>query len=278
MMLPKFSKLGTVLLAGYLAWLGWDQFGPHKPEIGPLRKEAAEQAVSAIAEDLRLNRGDIGPVVLLPFAGDSTSYFTDRLRTTLEQRGTLDLQPRSFAENLHAAANLRPPAAGSLDAAIASAQSRGASGVLFGRLLRFESTDVAAALEVEYTLADVATGGVIHQGRFSNTAAPGELFSPEATALVRSIPWFQRGLGWIVVVLLLPVFTIGFIRTLVARRSNGVNAFVLCIYTVVDAILAYLLVGAALAGFWTAAAFVLAVLIALAYNIRIMSFAVKMEE
>ena len=147
MMLPKFSKLGTVLLAGYIAWLGWGQFGPHKPEVGPLRKEAADRVVSAIAEDLRRNRGDVGSVVLLPFTGDPTGYFTDRLRATLEQRGTFDLQPRSFAENLHALTNLRPPAVTSLEAAIESGRARGASGALFGRLLTFESSPVEAVLD-----------------------------------------------------------------------------------------------------------------------------------
>ncbi len=46
--------------------------------------------------------------------------------------------------------------------------------------------------------------------------------------------------------LLLPVFTIAFIRTMVRKDSNKTNAFVLGIYTVADALLAWLLIGAAI--------------------------------
>jgi len=273
----SFSKFGTVMLAGYIAWLGWGQLGPQKPEIGPLRREAADEAVDAIVEDLRQNRGDVGPVVLLHFAGDPSDYFSDRLRSTLEQRGVLDLQDWGFMENVRSLAKLRESAVISPETAIELAKTHGASGVLFGRLVKFESTPGEAMLDVEYALADVTTGETIHSGRYSNASSASELLSAEATTFVRSLPWFKRGLGWLVIVLLLPVFTIGFIRTMVARRSNGVNTFVLAIYTLADAILAYLLVGAALVGLWSVFFFPVAVAVAFAYNIRIMSFALKLE-
>ena len=73
------------------------------------------------------------------------------------------------------------------------------------------------------------------------------------------------------------MFTIGFLRTMVARRSNGVNAFTLTVYTLAHTILAYLLVGAALIGFWSVFFFLVAVVTALAYNVRIMSFALNLE-
>lgn len=273
----SLSKFGTLMLAGYIGWLGWGQLGPHKPETGPLRMQAADLAVSAVVEDLRQNRGDIGSVVLLHFTGDPSDCFSDRLRATLEQRGVLDLLDRAFTEKTRDLANLRESAVISPEKAIELAKARGASGVLFGRLVKFESTPGEAILDVEYTLADVASGKTIHAGRYSNASPASELLSPGTTTFVRSFPWFKRGLGWLVIVLLLPVFTIGFIRTMVARRSNGANALVLVIYTSATAILAYLLVGGALVGFWSVSFFVLAVVAAFAYNIRIMSFALKLE-
>lgn len=273
----SFSRFGTVVLAGYVACLGWGELGPRKPEIGPLRMEAAGEAVSAIVEDLRQNRGGGGPVVLLHFAGDPSDYFSDRLRSTIEQRGVLDLQDRTFMENVRKLVHIREHSVISPETAIELAKTRGASGVLFGKLVKCESTLGAAVLDVEYALADVNSGETIHAGRYSNISSASELLSAEATAFVRSVPWVRRGLGWVVIVLLLPVFTIGFIRTMVARRSNGLNAFILAIYTLVDAILAYLLVGAALIGFWPVSFFLVAVAVALAYNIRITSFAVELE-
>lgn len=273
-----FPRFGTLCLAGYIAWLGWEQLGPHKPEVGPLRMKAADEAVAVVVDDLRANRGEVASVVMLHFAGDPADYFSDRLRSTLEQQGVLDLQDRSFMEKLCDITNIREPTVMSPEAAVDLADGRGATGVLFGRLVKFESTPGEAVLEVEYALIDVKSGETIHNSRYSNTLPASELLDAEATTAVRRVPWFQRGLGWLVIVLLLPVFTIGFIRTMVARRSNGVNAFMLAIYTVADAILAYLLVGAALAGFWSVLCFLVAVAVALAYNVRIMTFALKLED
>lgn len=278
MILPKFSQLGTLLLAGYLAWIGWDRLGPRTPDPGELRQQAAERAASVIAEDLRLHRGEVGAVLMVPFAGDPSGLFNDRLRTTLEQRGTLDLQPRAWGETLQVWTGQRRSTAASPHEAIEAGRASGASAVLFGRLLVFEATDQRALLEVEYALTDVPSGETIHRGSYSSSPRSGETVAEQSALLTRTVPWLQRGLGWIVVVLLLPVFTISFIRTMVARRSNGINAFVLSIYTLAGAILAYLLLGAALPALWAAAVVVAATLIALTYNVRIMSLAVRLEE
>ena len=90
-------------------------------------------------------------------------------------------------------------------------------------------------------------------------------------------PWFQRFLGWLIVVLLLPVFTLGFIRAMIRKGSNKANLFVLSIYTVADVVLAWLMVGAALHSWWTVLPFIAAVAAAFAYNVRIMTFALKLE-
>jgi len=79
------------------------------------------------------------------------------------------------------------------------------------------------------------------------------------------------------VVLLLPVLTISFIRTMVAKRSNQVNAFMLGIYTLVDALLAFLMVGASFTSAWPVVGFIVASLAALAYNYALMGFALKLE-
>ena len=62
------------------------------------------------------------------------------------------------------------------------------------------------------------------------------------------------------------------------NRSNGANASLLIIYSIADVILAYLLVGAALTSVWSVVIFILAVVAAFLYNVRIMTFALKLEE
>ena len=78
--------------------------------------------------------------------------------------------------------------------------------------------------------------------------------------------------------LLLPVFTIAFIRTMVRKDSNKTNAFVLGIYTVADALLAWLLIGAAIGSLWAVLLLIIGVAAAFLYNTKIMTFAVRLEE
>ncbi len=280
-MLPRMysllTKCGTLFLAGYIAWLGWVNLGPRKPESGPVRQQMADHAVSEIAETLRQHRGQTKSVVLCHFNGDSTDYFTDALRDVLEQRGCLDLFDRKFSEKLRKQLSLRLPTCASPAEAAKAADSAGAEAALYGVLNTFESFPNAGKLNVEYGLV-AADGTTIYHGSYQKEVSNDSLAPDFVRSAVEQIPWFKRGLGWLLAVLLLPVFTISFIRCMVRRQSNLRNAFVLAIYTLADIVLAYLLVGAALTGFLSVLFFILAVAAAFAYNVRIMTFALKLEE
>ena len=273
-----FSKFGVIILAGYIFWMGWVNLGPRKPDVGPLRQELADTAIPKIVEDIRQHRGDLRDVVLLHFSNDPSDYFTDRLRETIEQRGVLDLQDRTFMEKVRKQLTLRISSPSSTEEAIASGAAAESQGVLFGDIASFESTPDGATLDVTYHLADVKTGEVVYTGTFKEGIPEAILSMAEVKEAMQKFPWFQRGLAWLVAVLLLPVFTIAFIRTMIRKKSNRTNAFILAIYTLVDAILAFLLVGAALSGWWPILVFVLAVGAAFLYNISVMSFALKLEE
>ena len=272
------GKFGAVALAAYMGWLGWTTLGPRKPDLGPVRQKMASEAVEEIVENLRQNRGDARNVVLLHFANDPTDNFTDQLRSVIEQRGTFDLQDRTFMEKVRNQLDLRHPPCTSPDAAAEAARSADADAALFGVINRFESFPGGAKVHVNYWLVG-ADGKTICPGRYlEDTPAASTTIGTEVVQEVtRSIPWFKRGLAWLVAVLLLPVFTIAFIRTMVSKGSNKTNAVMLGIYTLADAILAYLLVGAALDGFWSVFFFALAVVGAFFYNVRIMGWALKLE-
>lgn len=270
-------KIGTLLLAGHIAWMGWSNLGPRKPEIGPIRQELADQAVSEITESLRLNRGDVRDAILLHFDNDATDHFTSALRSVIEQRGVLELRNRQFMEKVRNRLSLRQPVCNSIDEAAQAAGSANAQAALFGALRSFESYPDGAKIDVEYKLV-AHDGKVVFASDYQKEMSNASLVPEILQETVGAIPWFSRGLAWLLAVLLLPVFTISFIRTMVRKRSNRANAFVLSIYTLADAILAYLLVGAALSGFWPVFFFLLAVAAAFAYNVRIMTFALRLEE
>jgi hypothetical protein len=64
---------------------------------------------------------------------------------------------------------------------------------------------------------------------------------------------------------------------MVRKESNRANGFTLAIYTAADALLAYLFLGAGLGSVVSALLFALVVGLAFAYNVFIMTFALKME-
>ena len=117
------SKVGTLFLAGYVAWLGWENLGPKKPEIGSPRKELADQVIANIIEDVRTSRGSLRQVALLQFTNDSKGQFTDMFRAVIEQSGVLDLRDRTLSEKARGVLNLERPSYTSTDAAVARVEN-----------------------------------------------------------------------------------------------------------------------------------------------------------
>jgi len=271
------ARIGALALVGYIAWLGWEHLGPRKPEIGPVRKELADQLIPNIVEDVRTSRKAVRRAALLHFDNDPTDYFTNTMRSIIERRGILDLYDRTLMEKLYDLLHLRHRTYGNKDKAIRRARELKAPAVLFGTIHAFESYPTGAKIDVDVALAD-ASGRIVFTKRYTKESSVSPLSPVVLRERTRAVPWFRRLLAWIIVVLLLPVFTISFIRAMVRQRSNWRNAFVLATYTVVDALLAYLLVGAALSSWWAVLVFIVAVVAALAYNVRVMTFALHLEE
>ncbi len=270
-------RLGTIVLVGYIAWLGWANLGPRKPEIGPVRQELADKVIPNIVEDIRTSRGNIRQAALLHFRNDPTDYFTNRLRRTIEQRGVLDLRDTTVLYKARDLLRLRHTSYATTDAAVAEGRELDTQGVLYGTIHAFESYPGGSKIDVEVHLADVTTGRPVFTRRY-RIEQPAAAVKATAQKAGQSFPWFRSLLGWFIAVLLLPVFTITFIRTMVSKGSNMSNAFVLCVYTLADALLAWLLVGAALNSWFPVLVFTAAVIVAFLYNIRIMTFALRLEE
>lgn len=309
------SRVGTVLLAGYIGWQGWTNLGPNHSGAGSTRLTLADRAIPLIVDDLRDHRGEMRDAALLPFTGDSSGYFNDTLRKTIENQGTFELADQGIIDRLRDLVGIRPDAVEIPEEAIAAARDMDVDCVIFGRVDRFESFTEGAQLDVTYYIANVETGETVRTGRyFEDTSQPelaagivgedgnidaratggvdsgtagavGEVIVPlpETTLGMDRPPtnltwWLRRCLSWAVVVLLLPVFTIGFIKTMVSKRSNRVNAFILVIYTIVDALLAYILVGPAIGALWPLIGFTAAVAVVFLYNTQVMTFALKLGE
>ncbi|HNT86628.1 MAG TPA: hypothetical protein PKL84_02085 [Candidatus Hydrogenedentes bacterium] len=271
------SRAGTVLLAFYLGSQAWDAVGPKKPEISPLRVQVADEAVPVMLRDLRDARDGLGTVALLPFAGDSSGYVTNQLRSAVSSSGILDLRDRTLTEKARAFLDLRETGVGEPEAARATGHAMGVEGVLFGTVRAFESFGGEAALDLEVRLLDVASGALLLDRRYTKETAPGILNTGRVREEIARINAPKRFFAWLIAVLLLPVFTIGFIRAMVRKDTNRSNAATLVIYSAADALLAYLLLGAALSSWFALLLFLVAVGFAICYNAYIMRFALRLE-
>ncbi len=280
-------KVGTTLFVLYVCCMGWIKLGPHKPMPDMARMKAADRAVERIIDEVRQNRGAVRSAALCHFANDTSDYFSRRLRERIEQSNILDLTDVDFAEKLRTALNLRNRGAANASEALAAAGREEVDAVLWGRIERFESAKGGGAtLTGEWQLVDRKTGvavcgGQIQAGNAASAVLEAVASVGESTdgaeVFASAIPWYMRLLGFVLLVLLLPVLTISFVRTMVAKRSNRVNVFVLGVYTAIDMILAFFMVGGTFGSFAAVAVFIGASLAAFLYNVSLMSFALRLE-
>ena len=286
--LPILVGLAFIFYVGYLAW---SSLGPQKPEADENRKAIADQAIQELTDKLYKERGETRTAVLLHFSNDPTDYFSKALRKQLDNTGILNLEDRTFLEKVRTMLNLRIRGTSSQEDALKAAKGAPVQAVLWGKLERFESTTAGSIVTGSWQLVDLKSGKLICEGEILKNSMKTEaaenkeqamtaMAGTESTPVERtasSIPWYVRFLGFLLVTLLLPVMSIGFIRTMVARRSNRINAFMLGLYTVIDAIFAFFMVGAAFSSGLCVFAFLVATVLALCYNCYLMCYALKLE-
>lgn len=273
---------GVVLLGSWFASRGTQHQTPSQRVLSSGQRQLAVQLVPNVVADLRQARQDVHSVVLLPFAGDPTNYVSDQLRAAIEQTGLFALHSRSLTDELRQKLKLSSDATPTLAKALKVGHDAGVQGVLFGQVETQGSTNDGASLNLHVCLAQVAGGKLIFDRHYTRAVSGG----PVVAALVQGQAGkavtggksnsVKRFLGWLLVILLLPVFTISFIRTMVRKESNQTNAVVLAIYTAADALFALLILGA-VSSFWTALLFLGLLGAAFSYNVAVMTFALKME-
>ena len=166
------TKLGTVALIGYIAWLGWEHLGPRKPEMGPVRRELADTVIPKIVEGIRRSGQSSREAALLHFENDPTDHVTENMRRVIEERGVLDLRDRSFWEKVRNVLNLRHPGYGTVEAASARGEDLGVPCVVFGKVHAFESYPGGAKIDIDVSLVDVGSGEVLFSHRYAEQTSP----------------------------------------------------------------------------------------------------------
>jgi FtsH-binding integral membrane protein len=154
--------------------------------------------------------------------------------------------------------------------AISEGTRRDADAVLFGTL---DVNGPVAQLDLHF--ADVRSG--IAQPVMIAAARP-SLFSSSASEVHTNVELhiFRRWVVWAIVALLLPIFTVGFLREVVRKESNRRNFFALTVYTTVDLLLLWLLMESTSRG-WRVGSVLVGGMAVFFYNVSVMTWALKME-
>lgn len=269
--------VGLLVGAGYLASMAWESFGPHKPELSAARKELVDDTLPEVLTDLREVRGAVRRLVVVPFESDSTGYVTDRLRQRIEESGIFELVDRPLDEKLRQKLNLPLESAGGVSRAVGQARGMKAEAVVFGSVAVLESLEGEGHLALEVGMALVEADRVLLKKTYEKTHRSILGLPRSLSETTGRFSGTQRFLGWALLVLLLPMVTINFIRATVRKESNSSNGATLGIYTLVDGVMAYLLLGVSLTLWLPALAFAGLLGAAFAYNVMVMSFALKLE-
>ena len=278
-------KVACVLFILYLVWTGWRQFGPQRPEADSKRTVLAAETAGRIVEQLRSHRGEYKTLAILPFGNDVTGVLTDAVRSKVTESGVLDLREKTITDKFRNFMNMRQYTSGNREEAVQLGKGKQSDLVLFGTVDRFETVNNHAELVMNYTLLDVTTGSEILAEQYDSTANTSGIVNTiqkEASRMFSNGSDFwnrvNRILGWTLIVFLLPVFTIKFLIAMTAKRSNSVNAFTLGFYTVIDIILALILIKPETNTVSVWCYFALFCVGALLYNIKIMTMAHRQTE
>ncbi len=276
---------GIVMFLFALMGLGWCLLGPTKPTVDDDRRVVADVALSKTLDEVYAQRKDIRQVAVLHFVNDPTDHLTQTLRLRLSASGLLTVEDVPFSERWNNLLSLRNDGVYSVAEALAYGKENGLDGVLMGKVDIFESYKNGARLIGQVDMVDVKAGRIafsVAWNEDSSTSLSARMKNALVCASVGTdatfgAPWYWRVFAFVLIVLLLPVFTISFIRAMVAKKRNGINAFVLGVYTVVDLIFAWMMVGGSFASSIQIWLFVAAGIGAFLYNVRIMTFALRLE-
>ena len=286
-------RVGLPIFFIYLFCMAWVNLGPQKPTVNVIRRRAADSAAQKALGEIRAHRGSLTNVKLIHFANDPTDYITQKFRDMLDVDGVLNLSDTTCGEKFRRFANFRERGCGSADEAVLAAKGEDVDGVLWGVIERFESFGGGVLLKGKYQLVEVPSGKLVYEGELLEDSitqsvvdkAASEAESPgcmkETAEVVEvaasQVRWHIRFLWFALVMLLLPVATISFMRTMVAKRSNRVNALVLAIYTIIDLIFAFFMVGGTFGSFFQVVLFLIAGGVSFGYNVGLMNFALRLE-
>ncbi len=267
--LDTARHISAVCLVLIFGWHAWGYVAPHQPQIAKPCRKIVRSLIPQILEDIAQSHGSARSAIVVHLRHDSSNYVTRQLRLAVQQSGILSVRSRTFVASVEHAFGFADPGTADLSAALAQAKRRKVDAVLFGKVARLDSVGGITTAAIQVNLANVKTGELLSSHLYTLRSPHGIQFGERDHD-----NYFYRLLIWALVVLFIPVSTFSFIRDAVRRKSNSTNAFVLGVYSLLAGLVTWLLLG----GFPTQWYFLLFWIPAIVYMVKMMAFALWLEE
>jgi hypothetical protein len=227
---------------------------PTRPELTGVQVELVRRLAGeagAWAGGLNVGRH---PTVLATLARDRFGVVTDAIRTALWQGDRFDLMDYGIGEKLRKQTAWTRAPVETLEEAVASARSREARLVVWGRVQELSDFGGAARLAGNLLVADATTGQVLARRDFD--LRPGEAAAGESLPLIAGNvrpeggwPWMNRLFAWAVATLLLPLAAYPASARVMAAESNAATLALLLAHVLVSTVAAYALLFRSSQGF-----------------------------
>ena len=251
------------IAAGLIAalWQGWTVIRPTPWPTDQFQQAAIDELCWQAAESVPDGLPGIKSLAVLRLAGyDHDGRITSRLAECLHRLGRYEVQHQTWSGNVRKELGIAEAFVSSLEDAVAQGRGLGVGGVIFGSVRENRRDRDSASVRLDFQIAQVATGQEVLartiQTRYPDLAAS----QPAARSLATVLAVLKPVAVWVIVVLLLPILLVPAIRELLKKDSNAVNFGMLAVLTLVDLLVACLLIEGTIAG-WVPIVFLLGALV-----------------
>ena len=265
------SRLMIPILGIVVAGHCWMTFRPKPFPLDEHRSDLASEVAGKLAESLPVPPVGRPTLIVAPFERDPTGRLTEAVRRAIDRVDLYTVQPATFVENalreLGVRRELAPKAAASVALEDVDSEYLLAGRVekLSARSERDEALLGAVLIPVGSPDAGIAlTAEAVHDRTAKAQNSP-----------VETYPWPARLVGWLALVLLLPMAFAPLATRGLEMQSNAVNLAMLLGLTLVAGLAAFAMLGFRLDTGISATLLVAAVAGTLAYNWAVLS---KLEE
>ncbi len=266
------SRLMAPVLVGVVIWQAWMTLRPKPFPLDERRSALADEAALSLAESLPVPSVGRPTVVVAPFQRDPTGAVTEAVRRAIERVDRYTVRPKTTLQNAYRELGIREQPLRPEDATAVAMEQIDGEYLLAGRVrvLSARSDRDEAMLEGVLVPVGNAEAAVPLSGTMIRD------YTVEAESLpIQTYPWPSRLVGWIALVVLLPLVVAPVVSRGLARQSNGVNLLMLLGTTLVSGLAAYAMLGFRVDTELAAALLVGGSAVALAYNWSILA---KLEE